>query len=147
MRYETLNPSDIAPREGPHRRDVLRSLRNAAKNGVWENVPPIIVLDIPPRSDIGTRYVVLDGNNRYAIAKRYGLEITAIIPENTDELRNLLYTGFPCPWKQRMKIFWTAVLSPRAITKIPDKRSGGESCQELYYKLCNFPESPFPSFE
>jgi len=80
-----LRTDEILPREPPHKRELEKKLQRAVDDGSWVDVPPLKLLEIPDIFSRPERFVVWDGNNRYAVAEKNGLHVRALVLEETDD--------------------------------------------------------------
>ncbi len=66
----------------------------------WVQVPPIIVLKHPEIKDI---FMVYNGNHRTSIAKRYNLQLKAILIETPDDFKKIQSTRERAEWGSTLK--------------------------------------------
>jgi len=124
LRTELTNYQDLSHYtylEGRDKNGVLFSQRdkdsftyliNAIYQGRWDELEPIVVMK-HPRDEA---YVILDGNHRVALAKRYNLPLKAYLIENQSDLN----------WArgQNKYVMW--------INKLDD-------CLKTLVSFCNYP--------
>ena len=90
----SVHPDQILPSELTAEVEIDLRLIEAAKNGSWDEVPPVIIFELPKYSALRAlfypaEFFMYNGHRRRIVAHNHDLDLKALLPENLSDLHSL----------------------------------------------------------